>query len=168
MTATTLSPVVAVTEMAPAARFSLRLREGTRAAASAALGLDLPVVIGRIAAGGGRRALMLGPDEWLIEGPAGDAPALPADLPHALVDISDREIVYRVEGPGALDLLATGIARDLRRVAVGTGRRTAFDGVQVVLTREGETAFTLAVWRSFAPHVAALLAEARRELAVGL
>ena len=168
MTATPLSPAVAVTDLPPAARFSLRLRDETRAAAGAALGLGLPTVIGRIAAGGGRRALMLGPDEWLLEGPAGDAPALPAGLPHALVDVSDREIVYRIEGPGALDLLATGIARDLRRVAVGTGRRTAFDGVQIVLTREGETAFTLAVWRSFAPHVAALLAEARRELAAGL
>ena len=51
---------------------------------------------------------------------------------------------------------------------VGTGARTVFDTAQVVLTREADDRFTLTVWRSFAPHVRALLALAERELAAGL
>lgn len=159
---------VALTEIATGARFSLRLRAEGRAAVGAALGFDLPAKIGRIATGGGWRALMLGPDEWLLDGPEGATPTLPADLPHALVDISDRELTCRIEGPRAMELLSIGIARDLRRIAPGTGCRTLFDTAQAVLVRESEDSFTLSVWRSFAPHVTELLAIGQRELASGL
>jgi sarcosine oxidase gamma subunit len=37
-----------------------------------------------------------------------------------------------------------------------------------VLVRDGETEFTLSAWRSFAPHVADLLATGQREFASGL
>lgn len=158
---------VGVSELPPAARFSLRLRVGDVAAASDALALPLPDRVGALAASGSRRALCLCPDEWLLEGPAGDAPALPAHLAHALVDIGDREIVFRLEGPQALELLSLGVARDLRRLAVGAGCRTAFDSAQVVLVREDEHVFTLSVWRSFAQHVAGLLAIGQREIASG-
>ena len=67
-----------------------------------------------------------------------------------------------------LDLLATGCPRDLARMPVGDGTRTVFDTAQVVLTREAEDRFHLTVWRSFAPHVRALLDLAARELAAGL
>ena len=43
-----------------------------------------------------------------------------------------------------------------------------FDTVQIVLTREAEDRFHLTVWRSFAPHLRALLDLAARELADGL
>jgi sarcosine oxidase subunit gamma len=158
---------VDVTRVATGARYALRLREASIAAAGVALGLELPRRIGSTASGGGWRALMLGPDEWLLEGPEGDHPALPADLVHALVDISDREIVWRLDGPRAAELLSVGIARDIARLAPGHGCRTAFDTAQVVLVREGEDAFTLSAWRSFAPHVAELLAIGQRELASG-
>ena len=51
---------------------------------------------------------------------------------------------------------------------VGSGTRTVFDTAQVVLTREADDRFHLTVWRSFAPHVRALLDTATRELAAGL
>ena len=51
---------------------------------------------------------------------------------------------------------------------VGGGTRTVFDTAQVVLTREADDRFHLTVWRSFAPHVRALLDIAARELAAGL
>lgn len=159
---------VTIAEAAPRARFSLRLRPESRAAAAAALGLELPGTVGAIAGAGARRALCLGPDEWLLEAPEGDRPALPATVPHALVDISDRETAWRIEGRRAAELLSIGIARDLAGIAPGTGRRTAFDTAQAILIREAEDAFTLSVWRSFAPHVAELLAIGRRELACGL
>lgn len=159
---------VSIAALPPAARFSLRLREANIPAASAALGLALPERIGAMAGGNGRRALCLGPDEWLLEVPEGDRPALPAGLPHALVDISDREIVFRVEGPRAMDLLSIGVARKLAALRPGTGCRTAFDTAQVILVRESDTVFTLSVWRSFASHVAELLEIGQRELATGL
>ncbi|MFO1144246.1 MAG: hypothetical protein U1E59_18080 [Amaricoccus sp.] len=51
---------------------------------------------------------------------------------------------------------------------VGSGARTVFDSVQIVLTREADDRFNLTVWRSFAPHLTALLGLARAELAAGL
>ena len=38
----------------------------------------------------------------------------------------------------------------------------------MVLIRETETRFRLEAWRSFAPHLEALFALARRELALGI
>jgi sarcosine oxidase, subunit gamma len=155
-----------------AARFSLRLRAEDREAAEAALGLPLPDRIGRTASQGARRALCLGPDEWQIDALEAEADAIPSTLagriPHALVEITDREVTFRIEGPGALDLLAIGIAREVGRMEVGRGARTVFDGVQAVLVREAEDRFTLSVWRSFAPHVEELLTRGARELALGL
>lgn len=94
--------------------------------------------------------------------------ALAARLPLSAVDISDREITFALAGPAVLDLLATGCPRDLAKLAVGSGARTLFDTVQVVLTREAADRFHLTVWRSFAPHLRALLDIAARELAAGL
>lgn len=159
---------VTVEEVAPRKRFSLRLRPENLPQARPALGLDLPVRVGALATGAGRRALCLGPDEWLLDCPEGDRPALPGDLPHALIEITDREITWRIHGPQAADLLSIGIARDLAALAPGKGCRTAFGSVQAVLLREADDAFTLSVWRSFASHVAELLEIGQRELACGL
>ena len=157
---------VTIAERGPVARFSLRLRDGD--AASAALGLALPRKVGAIATAGDRRALCLGPDEWLVDGPEGERQSLPEGFPHALVDVSDREVTFRIEGPRAAELLSIGIARNLAHLVPGTGCRTVFDTAQAVLVREAEQVFTLSVWRSFAPHVAELLEIGQRELACGL
>lgn len=166
---------VTVTELAPAARFSLRVGAADRAAAGAAIGLALPERIGARATAGARSALCLGPDEWTVVTDAGDGGAVAAafaDLAGRVVlsavDVSDREVTFRLAGPGTLDLLATGCPRDLARLPVGGGTRTVFDTVQVVLVREADDAFDLTVWRSFVPHVRGLLDLAERELAAGL
>lgn len=163
---TPLPAGVAVVELPPTVRISLRLAD------PAAAGVPLPTGIGE-RLDGARSALCLGPDEWLIEAPESDRAALLADLakiaaPHSAVEVSDREITYALEGPAVLDLLATGCPRDLARMPVGSGARTVFDTVQVVLVRETQDRFHLTVWRSFAPHVRALLDIAVRELATGL
>ena len=164
---------VTISELPPSARFSLRTADP--AAVTGGLGLELPTKIGARAAAGGRTALCLGPGEWLIEAPEAQAPALAATfsglearLPLSAVEVSDREITLALSGPAVLDLLATGCPRDLAKLAVGSGCRTLFDTVQVVLTREAEDRFHLTVWRSFAPHLRALLDIAARELAAGL
>jgi sarcosine oxidase subunit gamma len=163
-------PPVTVEVLPLAARFSLRLRAANHEAAGAALGLPLPHRIGRTTTSGALRALCLGPDEWQIDAPeAGAVWDAPLDgIPHALVEVTDREVTFGLEGPGVLDLLSIGIARDVGRMEVGRGARTVFDGVQAVLVRDGEERFTLSVWRSFAPHVEELLHRGAREIALGL
>jgi sarcosine oxidase, subunit gamma len=158
---------VTVSELPPTTRIVLRIAD------PAAAGLDLPTAVGARNADGARTALCLGPDEWLFEAPAGDRDALLAALggnsvPHSAVEVSDREVTLALEGPAVLDLLATGCPRDLARMPVGSGARTIYDSVQVVLAREDEDRFHLTVWRSFAPHVRTLLDIAVRELAAGL
>ncbi|WP_432256372.1 sarcosine oxidase subunit gamma [Limimaricola sp. AA108-03] len=161
--------LVRIEELAPVARFSLRVREAHRAALAQALGLDLPERVGAAARSGGRAALCLGPDEWLIHAPEAEAIAAAgarayAQAPHALVEISDREITFAVSGPAARELLSIACPRDLERLAPGRVVRTVFDTAQVVLWRDGPDAFRLDVWRSFAPHVRALLETGRVEL----
>lgn len=167
MTATT------ITELAPATRISLRAVDP--AAVGAGLGLALPTKIGARAVTGGRSALCLGPDEWLIEAPEGEGGAITESLARlslvtllSAVEVSDREIMLALSGTAVLDLLATGCPRDLAKLPIGSGCRTLFDTVQVVLTREAGDRFHLTVWRSFAPHLRALLDIAARELAAGL
>ena len=166
MTTLTASGVI-VTELPATTRVSLRLADPAA--------IHLPTTIGARSVQGGRAALCLGPDEWLIEAPEADGPALLALLadlgthqPLSAVEVSDREITLALEGPAVLDLLATGCPRDLARMPVGSGTRTVFDTAQVVLTREADDRFHMTVWRSFAPHVRALLDTATRELAAGL
>ena len=161
---------VRITDLAPATRIVLRIAEP-----AAVPTLALPGRIGTRSGAGALRALRLGPDEWLLETPAAEGAALRASLaglattvPLSAVDVSDRELTLSLEGPAVLDLLATGCPRDLGRLPVGSGTRTVFDTAQVVLTREAEDRFHLTVWRSFAPHVRALLDLAARELAAGL
>ena len=169
-TRTATGPVT-VRDLAPVARFSLRMAEG--GAAGRALGLDLSGRIGTRAEAGGREALRLGPDEWVVTAPEGDADAMAdamaaiyAEAPHAFVDVSDRELTIAVEGPAAVDLLAIGCPRDLDRIAPGQGRRTIFDTVSVVLWRDAADRFRLDVWRSFHPHVRDLLAVGNAELGI--
>ncbi len=166
---------VRIEELAPTARFSLRVRATHAAALSEALGLDLPARVGRTAQAQGRTALCLGPDEWLICAPEEAREAIVAQAaeaygaaPHSLAEISDREISYEITGPAAQELISIACPRDLDLLAPGQAIRTVFDTAQVVLWRDSEDAFRLDVWRSFAPHVRALLDIGQRELAAGL
>jgi sarcosine oxidase subunit gamma len=170
-----LATRVSVSDLPTSARFSLRVGPPERAAASRALGLDLPERIGVRVVEAGKSALCLGPDEWVLHAPEAEATAIrdafaavEFEAPHSLVDISDREIALAIEGPAALDLLACGCPRDLGALPVGAGTRTVFDSAQVVLIREAEDSFRLEVWRSFAPHVRAILTTASAEFAAGL
>lgn len=158
-----------------AARFSLRLAPADQAAVSAALGLELPDRIGQIATTGNRRAICLGPDEWQLDDDAGAAgnirsalAAVYAAHPHSLVEITDREVTFRLSGPRAAELVSVASPRDPALMAPGTGARTIFDVAQAVLIREADDAFTLTIWNSFVPHVSELLDVANTELAVGL
>ena len=158
-----------------AARFSLRLAMADRAAVSAALGLELPERIGQITTSASRRAICLGPDEWQLDDDAGAAGNIRSALatiyaahPHSLVEITDREVTFRLSGPRSAELVSVASPRDPALMAPGTGARTIFDVAQAVLIREADDTFTLTIWNSFIPHVSELLDVANTELAVGL
>ncbi len=165
---------VALTILPDAAKFSLRAAPDELAAVSRAFGTALPTRIGERAATGLRSALCLGPDEWVLYSSAEDAPAMQqafaaiyGDAPHSLTDISDREVLVTISGPLATELLSTGCPRDVDAIPIGNGTRTIFDTVQIVLTRTSVTEYQLEVWRSYFPHVWALLNTANRELGSG-
>ncbi|MFC6489287.1 sarcosine oxidase subunit gamma [Nitratireductor sp. GCM10026969] len=168
-------PLVEIEELEPVARFSLRAGTSEAAAISTALGLELPARIGDCTQAGGRTAVCLGPDEWVVIVPeearedvlTGTARIYPR-VPHSLTDISDRERSFKISGPEAITLLSIGCPRDLEKLKPGRAVRTVFDGVQAVLWRDGPDAFRLDVWRSFAPHVHVLLEIGQAEIAAGI
>jgi sarcosine oxidase subunit gamma len=155
-------------------RFSLRMRPAAAGAVTPVLGLELPRSIGARASAGRREALCLGPDEWLVNAPGADRGeiasalgALAATVPHSLTDISDRERIFILSGSRAGELLTIGCPRDIDRIRPGTGMRTLFDTVQVILWRDAPDRFRMDVWPSYVPHVLGLLAAGNLEFASG-
>jgi sarcosine oxidase, subunit gamma len=175
LAATTAPGPVLIGFLPENARFSLRIYPAELAAASDAFGLALPTRIGEVSSQGSRRALCLGPDEWILWADEAEGAAIEdafaslyGTVPNSLVSVSDREIALFLQGPAATTLLSVGCPIDLDRIAPGSGKRTVIDNVQVVLFREAAERWTLEVWRSFLPHVWELLNTANRELAAGL
>ncbi|MCO5145121.1 MAG: sarcosine oxidase subunit gamma [Aquamicrobium sp.] len=164
-------PWVSVTPAAPAQRLSLRAPRDSVAALSKALGLDLPERPMASAGEGGRAALWLGPDEWLVIEEGRDA--LPAALSgvkafHSAVDVSHRNLGILVAGRGAEATLASGCPRDLSQAAfpIGSCARTVLGKAEIVVWRTGEEAFRVECWRSFSDYVFIFLAEAARDAGV--
>lgn len=155
------------------ARFSLRIDPAAVQAAGTAFGTPLPTRIGGMTATGGRSALQLGPDEWMLTAPVAESDGI-ADAfaalqePHSLVDVGHREVGILVEGEAAALALRSAIAFDVEAMAVGTGCRTIFDKAQIVLIREDANRFRIEVWRSFADHVWGILHAVSREIALGI
>lgn len=152
-------------------RAVLRCRESDIDLVSDRLGVALPREACRSTPGSELSALWLGPDEWLIIGPAAaddwgsDLAARLEGMIVSLVDVSHRQVGLGVRGPLAEDILASGCALDLSITAFPEGMctRTMFAKAEVVLWRTGTASFHLEVWRSFARYVEALLREAEKE-----
>lgn len=163
-----------VRPLAAAARWILRGGPDVRAAAEEGFGIPVPAAACRAAAAGGRAALWLGPDEWLLicaeaaaeETEAALRAAL-GTLAHSLVDVSHRQVALELSGPDAPLLLAAGCPLDLEIGAfpVGMCTRTMLAKAEIILWRTGAGEFRVEVWRSFAPYVSAFLGEAARGLA---
>lgn len=130
--------------------------------------------LARRAAGDSRAALWLGPDEWLLLAPPGQAQSLIASIaeklagiPHALVEISDRNQGLLLDGPGSEDVLSAGCPLDLDIASfpVDACTRTLFGKAEIVLWRTSPQSFRLEVARSFLPYVIGLLDLAVRDAA---
>lgn len=154
--------------LAPAERISLRVREASVAALSKALGVTLPQKPKTSAAKGGRIALSLGPDEWLVIDEGGKHPlvdCLKVSALHSAVDVSHRNVAISVIGPGAEATLAAGCPQDLSLEVfpVGACSRTILGKVEIVVLRTGEHAFRVECWRSFSDYVFTFLSEAAHD-----
>jgi sarcosine oxidase subunit gamma len=161
----------------PAHRISLRAPIESLASLSRALGVKLPEQpmgsafgkSGDFTGKGGRVALWLGPDEWLVIDTAGNDPMVDcarAKALHSAVDISHRQVAINVSGAGAADVLNAGCPRDLSLAAfpVGAAARTVLGKIEIVLLRTGEDAFRVECWRSFSDYAFTFLAEAARDV----
>ena len=149
-------PPVRITRLPVRTRLLLR---GDADALGAALGVSLPTTP-CTAAPGDPAVLWLGPDEWLLLGTEGP-PAWDGET-GATFDVSDRQIALLVEGDRAVDALAAGCPLDLAGRPVDFCTRTVFGKAEIVLWRRDTESWHVETWRSFAPYVEALLAEAAR------
>lgn len=137
----------------------------------AALGVALPLAA-NTASGDpdGRHALWLGPDEWLVLGPVGDAPAIEAAVRSAAgdafvvtVDVSANRIAFELSGPSARELLESGCPIDLhpRAFHAGSCAQTLLARANVLLHQVGdEPRYRIWIRPSFARYLAAWLDDA--------
>jgi sarcosine oxidase, subunit gamma len=159
----------------PSSRFILHGDAAARAAACAAWGVSFAESPCRALGNTERATLWLGPDEYLLWQLGRNASHERLDaietalrgIPHALVDISHRQIALQISGPYAESILsgACPLDLDIRAFPVGMCTRTVFAKADIVLWRISEQAFHLEVWRSFEAYVCGLLREIGREFA---
>lgn len=133
------------------------------AAAERSLGMPLPLQANRFHAAGGRRAIWLGPDEWLVIGTADEADTLETRLGAALAesaaavtDVTGNRLSFRLAGPAARDLIAGGCALDLHPRVFGPGHcaQTLLARTGVILLQHDDVpTFDLLVRRSFARYL---------------
>lgn len=163
---------VALRELPFHTMFDLRLDAAdanARDAAVKALGFELPLEPNTSAAKAPRRALWLGPDQWLIVAPEHDMPPLEAALgAHAasVVDVSDLRAVFQLAGPMSRDVLRKGCAVDLhpRVFATGAVAVTALARVRAILWQLDQApAYEVYVERSVAGYMRDWLCDAMRE-----
>jgi sarcosine oxidase subunit gamma len=168
---------VSIRPARPASRISLRAPEESVGSVSRALKVPLPMTPksatlaknSDFGGKGGRAALWLGPDEWLVIDDAGGDPAADcarAKALHSAVDISHRNVAILVSGPAAEDVISAGCPQDLslESFPVGAASRTVLGKIEIVLLRTGEDAFRVECWRSFSDYAFTFLAEAARSL----
>ncbi len=168
---------LAVRELPFVSQFNLRADANDAALMqrlAAALGFVLPVMPNRVGSSEDRRALWLGPDEWLIVGADGQQEALEQSLRNGLdgafgsiVDVSANRTLLEVGGTMARELLAHGVPIDLDAGSFGPDRcaQTLLAKAQVIIERcDDSAAFHLYARSSFACYVADSLLDAAERL----
>ena len=166
-------PTARLRVLPPAAQFIFRGPPDAATLAGTACGVALRLAACRAAEGGGRAALWLGPDEFLVLAPAEEENAIEAAIagslgaiPHSLVSVSHRNTALEVSGTHAACLLNAGCPLDLDDAAcpIGMCTRTVLAKAPIVLWRTAADVFYVSSWRSFAPYVWEFLVEARMRL----
>jgi sarcosine oxidase subunit gamma len=124
--------------------------------------IGLPVEPNTVGGDMERGSLWLGPDEWLVVGLFGTAPALIAEMEsslagthHAVVDVSANRAVIELHGASRHTLLSTGCSIDLEPAGgwtSGSCAQTLFGRAPVFL-QEMDAATRVFVRPSFANYV---------------
>ena len=166
------SAQVSIAPASPASRLALRARTGALASLSRALRVKLPETpktssLANASDPTSRRALWIGPDEWLVIDKGGAdlvAVCKKASGVFSAVDVSNRNTAILVSGPAAEATISAGCPQDLSLASfpVGACSRTILGKTEIVLLREAEDVFRIEVWRSFSAYAFAFLAEAGR------
>jgi len=143
---------------------------------AAALDADLPTAPNTATAAGIRQLLWLGPDEWLVVGPDGDARwieralrsalgAPPNAVPGSVVDVSAARAVLELHGPAARAVLEKGCALDLHPRAFRPGHcaQTLVSRAEVIIHQTADPTYRLLVRASYARYLALWLLDAMRE-----
>ena len=166
--------------LVPVRQLSLRIEPELPAAARAEelIGVSLPSA-GHSASVGEVRVYWLGPDEWLLVGPADEAALAEVLRPAggAVVDVSGQRTVIEISGPYAREVLAKGCALDLHPGVVSAGFAVPTLLAHVPVTIEvrengdpalgsaAEIAVAIIVRTTFARHLADWLLDAAIEYA---
>ena len=166
--------------LVPVRQLSVRIDPDLPAAAAAEelIGVGLPSA-GRSESAGETRVYWLGPDEWLLVGPADEVALAEVLRPAggAVVDVSGQRTVIEISGPYAREVLAKGCALDLhpRVVSAGFAVPTLLAHVPVIIdVRENgdpalgsaaEISAAIIVRTTFARHLADWLLDAAVEYA---
>jgi sarcosine oxidase, subunit gamma len=139
------------------------------------LGFALPVVPNTTTSQNDRRALWLGPDEWLVVGPDGQQEILGHALRNGLdgafgsiVDVSANRTLLEISGARAREILAHGVPIDLDPPSFGPNRcaQTLLAKAQVIIERRDDSGFLLYVRASFASYAAEWLLDAAASVAI--
>lgn len=142
------------------------------AAAHTHLGIEWPLVVGRIAEGD-LRVLCIGPTDWIVIATTERAHAVSRGLQDvaaaeglSVVEVSDALATLRLTGADARDVLAQGTAVDLHPRAFPAGHcvRTRFAQVPAILhCRVDGTTFECHANRSYQGHLLSWFARAAGE-----
>ncbi len=153
------------------------------AAATKALGFALPTEPNTAAGRGAKRALWMGPDEWLIVTAPGAGPKTIAGLRknlavlHAAVfDVSDSRTIIELSGRHAREVLMKGCSIDFHPRVFGPGQcvqsTMALAHVlihQTALNKRTTTpTYHIYIHRSFAEYLWAWLEDAGGEYGIGV
>lgn len=136
-----------------------------------AAGIELPMAPNRWHGDDRAAAIWLGPDEWLLIAPDGEAADIEAALRGvrtndpwlSLVDVSHSYACLALSGPLTRDLLAKGLALDLHPRAFSSGdcAQTILGKSRVLLRAlDGDHSFEVWVRNSLACYAAAWLLDA--------
>ena len=164
---------VVVKALPGAARFVLRCAPVSSALLGEQTGWPLNALHLRALVTGQRRALRLGPDEWLLLDAADTQlateaafAALQSDAPHSLVDVSHRQLALSLTGEKAASLLNAGCPLDLDDAAfpIGCCTRTLLGRIEITLWKVSEDQFHIEIWRSFAQYAWTFLETACRDI----
>lgn len=132
---------VSVRPLSQRHQWSLRARNSDMPRLMDAWGAPLPTAPLSSEVLNDRIAFRLGPDEWLLIADSVDAAAGLAGLSHAaafsVVDISDRDLTWSIEGANAARVLAAGCPLDFADAAFPVGRatRSVYGQAEVTLWR---------------------------------